>query len=183
MLIEPAGILLLLAIGIAIGLFLFLSIQSRRKSSPFDTYNARATELYTDITYDVKIIRDFTEKIKDWKLRQQLNLICEDIITLLDKVAEKAPESRMTTGKFVRGHLEFIINDILPQYIEMQDTPRYYESTKDKMENGHQAIRTFGTFLHNRIVELEIGDEMRYEVAIEMLKSLYAYTNQETEES
>lgn len=103
-------------------------------------------------------------------------------MVLMDKVAKKAPESRLTAGKFIRGYLDFIINDILPQYIDMQNTPRYYEASEDKMEDGYQAIRTFGTFLHKRIVELEIADDMRYAVAIEMLKSLNAYTNGETED-
>lgn len=170
---------LVLDVIIIVGMVL-LFVFRRRRAKP--TYDDVAEELFADINDDVQAIRGFVYNIKNWQLRQQLDLICEDIMVLMDKVAIKAPESRLTAGKFIRGYLDFIINDILPQYIDMQNTPRYYEASEDKMEDGYQAIRTFGTFLHKRIVELEIADDMRYAVAIEMLKSLNAYTNGETED-
>ena len=163
------GVVMVMAVSTSIWIF-------RRRHLP-PSYDELAQELFVNIKHDVNNIQGYMSSIKNWQLRQQLELICEDILVLMDKVAEKAPESRLTTGKFIRGYLDFILSDILPQYVEMQDTPRYYDLTEDKMEEGFQAIRIFGTFLHNRIVELELADDMRYAVAIEMLKSLNAYTN------
>lgn len=171
----PSLALVLDVVIIAGILILFLLRRRNTKRS----YNDVAKELFGDIHDDVVMIREYIDKVKNYQLRQQLNLICEDVVVLMDKVTEKAPESRLTAGKFIRGYLDFIINDILPQYVEMQDIPRYYDLTEDKMDDGFQAIRIFGTFLHKRIVELEIADDMRYAVAIEMLKSLNAYTNGE----
>lgn len=181
--LDPSRISLIILIIVTIIVFSVLALRTMRDRNAPPTYDELAVELFNDISSDVKDIRKFKESIKEFKLRQQLDLICDDITILLDKVAEKAPESRMTTGKFIHGQLEFITDDILPQYIEMQDTPRYYESADTRMGNGHQAIRTFGTFLHRRIVELEIADEIRYDIAVEMINALNAYNNGETEHS
>lgn len=148
---------------------------SKRKNSL--SYGELAQQLFVDITLDIRVNRNLIDNVEKEPLRNQLNLICEDIITLLKKVSEKTPESRMSTGKFIRGNLDFILTDILPQYIEMQNTPRYYESPEEKMREGHEAIDIFAKFLQQRIIDLELADDIRYSVAIEMLKALDGYTN------
>jgi hypothetical protein len=163
----------IIAIAIA-GIFVYDS-NAKRKLPP--TYAELAQELNADIDEDLRTVRNLLIGVKEEPLRHQLDLICQDVSTLVHKVTEKSPESRISTGKFIRGNLDFIINDILPQYIEMQDTPRYFDSPERKMVQGHKAIEIFAKFLHQRIVELELADDIRYEVATEMLKALETYVN------
>jgi hypothetical protein len=141
------------------------------------SYSDLAQQLVTDIETDLRVIHNLIDKVDKAVLRNQLRLICEDITILLHKVAEKSPQSQLTTGRFIRGNVDFILNDILPQYIEMQDTPRFFTAPNKKMADGRAAIGTFGQFLHKRIVKLELADDMRYDVAIEMLRALDGYTS------
>lgn len=164
----------LLVMGILVSLFSirFVPIPDD------DSYESKATRLFKEIQQDIQTIHNIKGKILDQNLRDQLTVICEDVTVLMEKVREKKPESQLTTGTFIRGNLDFILSDILPQYIEMQETPRYYDTPNVKMTKGEEAIGSFSRFIHQRIVELEIADDLRYAVAIEMLKALDTYTNE-----
>ena len=163
-----------LIVGIAVSLFSIRFIPVPDD----DSYESKAERLFKEIQQDIQTIHDTMGKIKNQDLRKQLTVIGEDVTVLMEKVREKKPQSQLTTGTFIRGNLDFILSDILPQYIEMQETPRYYETPNVKMTDGEEAIGSFSRFIHQRIIELEIADDLRYAVAIEMLKALDTYTNE-----
>ena len=109
----PYAILVFMLI---MGLWLVIQMVSHRKTSP--SYDELAQQLFKDIEIDLWAIHNLIDSVDKALLRHQLQLICEDITTLLHKVAEKSPESQLTTGRFIRGNVDFILNDILPQYIQ-----------------------------------------------------------------
>lgn|GEM_PF-6651645 len=169
-------VIVVLSMIVLTTVFLYLILQ---RNDSHQDYDLLARNLFYDIAGDLETIRHKTYFVNDAALRQQLELICDDTTVLLEKVTEKMPESRLTTGKFIRGNLDFILSDILPQYIEMQEMPRYYEAPGQSMAEGRDAIAIYARFLHAQIVKLEIPDEMRYAVATEMLKSLGTYLHTE----
>lgn len=164
-------------IGVVVGVLTIVSlviVSLSKKRTP--SYDALSRELFEEINQDVKAIHGLICYVEQEDMCYQLEFICKDTLVLLNKVTEKLPESRLSTGKFIRGNLDFILHDILPQYIEMQETPRYYETPRKTMTEGRKAIDTFARFLNKQIANLEIADEMRYLVAIDMLKALDSYT-------
>ena len=161
---------------LAIISLLALSLMKKKPAS----YDDISRELFKEINRDIQTIYRQICYIEQEDLRRQLELICKDTLVLLTKVTEKSPESRISTGKFIRGNLDFIVQDILPQYIEMQDSPRYYESPGKTMAEGRKAIETYARFLNRQIANLEIADEMRYRVAIEMLGALENYADKKS---
>lgn len=149
--------------------------RSMRESHAL-SYDGVSQLLFREIMDDIDAIKHLLCHVDHEELAQQIELICQDTVVLLRKVSEKVPETRISAGKFIRGNLEFIRHDILPQYIEMQETPRYYETPAESMAEGRKAISAYARFLNRQIANLEMADDMRYRVAIDMLQALEKYS-------
>ena len=176
---TPAKIISAFGSGCVVSLFLFLLNKGKHQ-----TYEMKAHNLFMEIRDQVETIKSIMKSIAthekkkrkklDRDFQSRMTCLCDDAIILLDKLTEKNPDSRMTDGKMIRGLLDYLLVDILPQYNEMMTCPRFYIAPKEKMSDGKEAIKVLGGFIHNWITELELGDEIRYEIAVSMIMALKA---------
>lgn len=127
-------------------------------------------EMVTDQTDEILKLASLISAI-DLKTSKKLFEICDDVVIFLEKMEEKNPQSRIKDTKLVKVLLGYVL-DILPQYIEKNDRSKFFESPFEKMKEGEDAIETLSGYLHRNIAALETSDEMRYDVAVAMLKAL-----------
>lgn len=142
------------------------------KFHPKDDYETQVNHLYTLVRRQVKETTAFCVQIKDHKTAKVLSLIGEDIEVFLTKVAEKKPNSRKSAATTLGLHLAYLTEDILPQYIEMQNTPRYFRDSANKLTRAHSALQHLEEYLRGSITLLEEGDDNRFEIALKLIDPL-----------
>ena len=147
-------------------------VWRHRKLHPKDDYEIQVTNLYALVRRQVKETAAFCAQIKDHKTAQVLSLICEDSGVFLTKVAEKKPNSRKSAATTLGLHLAYLTEDILPQYIEMQNTPRFFHDSADKLKRAYSALQHLEEYLRGSITLLEEGDDNRFEIALKLIDPL-----------
>ena len=144
----------------------------RRKRHPKEDYETQVTNLYALVRRQAKETTAFCSEIKDRKMAQVLSLICEDVEVFLLKVAEKQPNSRKSAATTLGLHLAYLTEDILPQYIEMQNSPRFFHDSADKLKRAYAALHNLEEYLQGSITLLEEGDDNRFEIALKLIDPL-----------
>jgi hypothetical protein len=149
-----------------------LIVWRHRKLHPKDDYETQVTNLYALVRCQVKETTAFCTQIKDRKTAQVLSLICEDIEVFLTKVAEKKPNSRKSAATTLGLHLAYLTEDILPQYLEMQNAPRFFRDSPDKLKRASSALQHLEAYLRGSITLLEESDDNRFEIALKLIDPL-----------
>lgn len=160
------------AIGISLALGSFhigLVIVSWKRYKRRSSYEYRAMSLYTDVRKHLVTVQGLIPQISSFEMFELLTEFCEDAETLLQKFEEKNPTSRITSATMLGAHLLLIERDLLPQYLELQNEPRYLHDAAEKLTRAQSAIKRFHELLLNTITALEDGDDIRFEAAIKIL--------------
>lgn len=157
-------------ISLALGSFhLGLVLVSWKRYKRRSSYEYRALNLYTDVRKHLVTVRALIPQISSFEMVKLLKEFCEDAEILLQKFEEKNPTSRITSATMLGAHLLLIERDLLPQYIELQNEPRYLHDAAEKLTRAQSAIKRFHELLLNTITALEDGDDIRFEAAIKIL--------------
>lgn len=150
----------------------FVIVWRHRIRHPKENYERQVANLYALVRRQVKETTAFCGQIKDHKTAEILSLICEDVELFLVKVAEKQPNSRKSAATTLGMHLAYLTEDILPQYIEMQNAPRFFHDSADKLKRAHSALHNLEEYLRGSITLLEEGDDNRFEIALKLIDPL-----------
>ena len=177
-LISVANVSISIALNLSLGLVAFCTLVTfivvwrHRTRHPKEDYETQVTKLYALVRRQVKETMTLCGQIKDQETARVLSLICEDIEVFLRKVAEKQPNARKSAATTLGLHLAYLTEDILPQYIEMQNTPRFFHDSADKLKRAYAALHNLEEYLRGSITLLEEGDDNRFEIALKLIDPL-----------
>lgn len=108
------------------------------------------------------------DKIDDSEFRILLRQICEHTNDLIMRTRENQPNSLSSVLTVLSNWLVTIDNG-LKQYVDVQNNPVYHDNPIERLTKARQAFESFDSFLINSIRSLEKGDNVAFDVAVQML--------------
>lgn len=150
----------LVAVAGALGLYLMLDSRTPGQVRD-DAYAEDAEHKMAEALQLVRDIRKLSREVTSTAARGSLELACQYVPELLERVKVSSPNSLYSSASQMSAHLASL-HGALTQYLDIQRKPSLYANPAALRESGEEAFRRFSEFAFDSVQLVSQGDIATY---------------------
>lgn len=155
--------LLLVIIVIGASVAIALAATARRSRSGTQHKRFKAAD---QINGQLSEVTALAAQVNDVAFRRTLDQCCTDI----ERYFQSYTSDKTGDAQTFRNHLNSVLS-VLRKYIEVQNSPRYYNSPDEKMRQGKQSVTDFADYVLKSIRRGNDAGLLDYKVDTDILQA------------